>query len=69
MSKSRKKKSGKQQVTGQTLGALALVISIGALGLGVYQFITPPEGPQICILSNDDIFHIDGISYLESIST
>jgi hypothetical protein len=41
MSKSGKRKSGKKQGTGQTLGALALILSIAALGLGLYQFILP----------------------------
>ena len=47
MAKSRKKKSGKPRNSGQTLGALALVVVIGALGLGLYQFIVPQDaGPQ-----------------------
>jgi hypothetical protein len=66
MAKSRKKKSGKKQGTGQTLGALALILSIVALGLGLYQFILPTAvGPQIYIVSNDDLFHLDGISLFE----
>ena len=66
MGKSRKKKSGRSTSTGTTLGALALVISIGALGLGVYQFIVPPaSGPQIYINSYDDIIFLDGISPFE----
>ncbi|MHA1402022.1 MAG: hypothetical protein ACTSQE_16865 [Candidatus Heimdallarchaeaceae archaeon] len=47
MSKSRKRKSSKGLSTGTTLGALALIIAIGALGLGLYQFVLPPEGPMI----------------------
>ncbi len=67
MSKSRKKKkSGKTQVSGQSLGALALVLSIVALGFSVYQFIVPPaSGPQIYVTSYDDIIWLDGISYFE----
>jgi hypothetical protein len=66
MSKSRKKKSGKQQVSGQTLGALALIISIGALGLGVYQLISPQaSGPQFYILEYDDILFIDQYSAID----
>jgi len=59
--KSGKRKSSKGSSTGTTLGALALIISLGALGLGVYQFITPPasEGPQFYILEYDDILFID----------
>ena len=66
MSKSRKKKSRKQGVSGQTLGALALIISMVALGFSVYQFIVPPDtGPQIYIKSYDDIIWLDGISPYE----
>ncbi|MHA2177534.1 MAG: hypothetical protein ACXAAK_04210 [Candidatus Thorarchaeota archaeon] len=61
--------SGKKQGTGQTLGALALILSIAALGLGLYQFILPTAvGPQIYIVSNDDLLHIDGISSIEYLS-
>ena len=66
MSKSRKKKSGKQQFSGQTLGALALIISIVALGLGVVQFIAPlTSGPQFYILEYDDILFIDQYSFVD----
>jgi len=67
MSKSKKRKSSKGNNTGTQLGALALIISIGALGLGVYQFIAPPasEGPQIYSLSHEDIIYIDGVSYFQ----
>lgn len=66
MSKSRKKKSGKQQISDQTLGALALIISIGALGLGVYQFIAPlTSGPQFYILEHDDIIWLDRYSTID----
>ena len=67
MSKSRKKKTSKGISTGTTLGALALIISIGALGLGVYQFIVPPasEGPRIYINSYDDIIFLDGTFYYD----
>jgi len=65
--KSSKRKSGNGLSTGTTLGALALIISIGALGLGLYQFILPPasESPQIYSVSNDDIIFLDGIIYVE----
>ena len=60
MSKSRKKKSGKQQGSGQILGALALIISIVALGFSVYQFIVPVDsGPQVYMLERDDIIWLD----------
>ncbi len=63
MSKSRKKKSGKGINTGTTLGALALILSIGALGFSVYQFIIPPEtNPQFYILEHDDIIWLDRYS-------
>ncbi|MGY5855630.1 MAG: hypothetical protein RTS72_03465 [Candidatus Thorarchaeota archaeon] len=63
MSKSRKKKTSKGISTGTTLGALALIISIGALGLGVYQFIAPQtSGPQFYILEHDDIIWLDRYS-------
>ncbi|MFX1559313.1 MAG: hypothetical protein ACFFBL_01875 [Promethearchaeota archaeon] len=66
MSKSRKKKSGKQQVSGQTLGALALIISIVALGFSVYQFIAPADsGPQVYILEYDDIIWLDRYSMVD----
>ena len=59
--KSGKRKSSKGSSTGTTLGALALIISLGALGLGIYQFIAPPaaEGPQFYILENDDIIWLE----------
>ena len=60
MSKSKKKKTSKSTSTGTTLGALALIISIGALGLGLYQFIVPQDtGPQFYILERDDIIWLD----------
>ncbi|MHA2353476.1 MAG: hypothetical protein ACXABX_10190 [Candidatus Thorarchaeota archaeon] len=62
MSKSRKKKSGKTQVSGQTLGALALVLSIVALGFSVYQFISTPQEPQFYILERDDLIWLDRYS-------
>ena len=65
--KSGKRKSSKGSSTGTTLGALALIISIGALGFGVYQFITPPvsESPQFYILEYDDILFIDQYSVFD----
>ncbi|MGY5880504.1 MAG: hypothetical protein RTV31_09640 [Candidatus Thorarchaeota archaeon] len=65
--KSGKKKSSKGLSTGTTLGALALIISIGALGLGVYQFITPPasENPQFYILERDDLIWLDRYSMFD----
>jgi hypothetical protein len=64
LSKSRKKKSGKKQFSGQTLGALALIISLGALGIGLYQLILAPspEGPAIYVTQYDDIYYLDGTS-------
>jgi hypothetical protein len=48
LSKSRKRKSSKSRNIGTTLGALALVIAIGALGLGVYQLtLSSNSGPTI----------------------
>ena len=68
LSKSRKKKSGTQQVSGSTLGALALVISIVALGFSVYQFIIPADsGPQVYILEYDDIVWIDRYSAVDTL--
>jgi hypothetical protein len=69
MAKSRKKKSGKKLGTGTRLGALALIIAIGALSLGLYQFILSPasEGPKIYASSNDDPVVFDGIASLEYI--
>ena len=69
MAKSRKGKSGKNKNTGQTLGVLALIISLGALGLSLYQFVLPPaaEGPQFYILEYDDLIWLDeytSIDYL-----
>ena len=65
MSKSRKKKSSKKQNPGKALGALALIISLGALGLGLTQFILPPKGPTIYSLSYDDQIVIDTISIVD----
>ena len=63
-----RKKTGKTQVSGQTLGALALVISIVALGFSVYQFIVPPSSePQVYILEHDDIVWIDRYSAVDSL--
>lgn len=64
MAKSGKRKSGKKQGTGQTLGALALIIAIGALGLGLYQFILPAasEGPKIYVSENKDFVLLDSPS-------
>jgi hypothetical protein len=46
---------------------LALIISIGALGLGVYQFISPPasEGPQIYILEHNSLIWLDRYSSID----
>ena len=40
-------------------GIIALIIAIGALGLGTYQTILPSEGPKIYTVSNDDYFNLD----------
>ena len=61
MSKSKKRKSRKGLNTGTILGALALIFSIGALGLSLYQFILP-TGPTIYSASNNDLVPLDGIS-------
>lgn len=61
--KSRKRKSGKGLSTGTQIGALALVISIGALGLGVYQFISPQTSePRFYILEHEDLIWLDRYS-------
>ena len=58
--KSSKRKSSKGGNTGIQLGALALIISLVALGLGAYQFITPQStGPQFYILEHDDPIYYD----------
>lgn len=62
MAKSRKKKSSKKQSTGKILGVLALIISLGALGLSLSQFFLPSKGPTIYSLSYDEIIDLDGIS-------
>lgn len=68
--KSGKRKSSKKLNTGTTLGVLALIISIVALGLGVYQFITPPasEGPTFYILEHDDIIYLDKYSSIDYVN-
>jgi hypothetical protein len=70
--KSRKRKSGKNLGTGTTLGTLALIISIGALGLGIYQIITPQStGPQFYIVEHDDPIYFDkytAFDYLNELS-
>ena len=47
--------------SGKGIGIFALLIAIGALGLGVYQFIlpSPSEGPKIYSASNYDITYLD----------
>jgi len=67
--KSSKRKSGNGLSTGTTLGALALIISLGALGLGVYQFIVPQasEGPKIYYTSNSDVVYFDGVTQIKYI--
>jgi len=68
MSKSRKKKTEKTQVSGQTLGALALVLSIVALSISVYQLVVPPSSePQVYILEHNDIVWIDRYSAVDSL--
>jgi len=64
LSKSRKRKSSKGSSTGTTLGALALIISIGAMGLSLYQFILP-TGPTIYSVWNDDLVPLDGIGSIK----
>ena len=64
MSKKGKRKSTKSFNTGTYLGALALIISLVALGLGIYQFISPQDaGPQIYILEHENIIWLDRYSY------
>jgi len=65
--KSGKRKSGNEVSTGTTLGALALIISLGALGLGLYQFTlpSPVEGPTIYVTSYDDAVSFDGITQIK----
>jgi hypothetical protein len=67
MSKSRKKKSSKKQKPGKTLAVLAFIISLGALGLGLYQ-IFAPSGPTIYNLVYDDLIEIDDISVIDYLS-
>ncbi len=47
--------------SGKILGLIALLIAIGALGLGVYQtfFTIPDDGPEIFIVSNEEIINLD----------
>lgn len=66
--KSSKKKSGKKQNVGQTLGVLALIVSLGALGLSLYQFFIPSGGPMIYSLLYDDPIILDGISTIDYLS-
>lgn len=63
--KSSKKKSSSGGNTGTQLGALALIISLVALGLSAYQFVTTPvsEGPEFYIVEHDDIIYLDKYSY------
>ena len=67
--KSGKRKSSKGSSTGTTLGAVALIISLGARGLGRYQFIAPPatEEPQFYILEHDDFIYLDEYSSVETV--
>lgn len=61
MSKSGKRKSSKGISTGTRLGALALIIAIGAVGLGVYQLFlsSTSEGPKIHVSENADFVLLD----------
>jgi hypothetical protein len=68
LSKSRKKKSRKKQSTGKSLGVLALIISLGALGLSLAQFFLPLNEPTIYSLSYDDQIVLDGISMVDYLS-
>jgi len=49
--------------SGKGLGIVALILAIGALGLGAYQIIlpspSPPEGPKIYVASNDNLVILD----------
>ena len=47
--------------SGKGLGIVALVIAIGALGLGVYPIIlpSPSEGPKIYVATYDDMVFLD----------
>ena len=66
-----KENLAKDLSTGTTLGALALIISIGALGLGLYQFFVPAPGPQIYILEHEDIIWLErytSIDYLNELN-
>lgn len=48
---------------------MALIIAIGALGLGLYQFIMPSsaEGPTIYATSYDDAVFFDGVTQIKYI--
>ena len=51
--------------SGKGLGIVALIIAIGALGLGVYPIIlpSPSEGPKIYVATYDDTFDLDFNTY------
>ncbi len=51
--------------SGKGLGEIALLLAIGALGLGVYQIILPShsEGRKFYVVSNDDKINLDMSSY------
>ncbi len=71
--KTSKRKSSTGGVTGTQLGALALIISLVALGLSAYQYITTPasEEPQFYILEYDEIIYLDkyaSFDYLNELS-
>ncbi|MHA1954227.1 MAG: hypothetical protein ACW96U_09815 [Candidatus Heimdallarchaeaceae archaeon] len=68
MAKSRKKKSSKKKGSGKALGALALIISLGAMVFSLYQFFVPSGGPIIYSLLYDDPIILDGISSIDYLS-
>jgi len=63
--KSSKRKTGGKKNTGIILASLALIASLGALGLGLFQFFIPPGAPQIYSLYYEDIIYIDGVSIVD----
>ena len=63
--KTSKKRTGVKKDTGKIIAVIALVASLGALGLGVSQIFLPFGAPKIYSLYYEDLIYIDGVSFAD----
>jgi len=49
--------------SGTVLGILTLLIAIGALGFGIYQFVLPSDGTTIYCATKEEKFYINSNTY------